>query len=508
MGAEAESQLNGVPSIEELLAYGDSQWSSVDQLMASINMENVPEINVLDTANLDASTLDEWSASLQNLQANEAMQMNGVTADELKRLFEINSNVPLDYDPSQCLSYISKAYSYAMAEHLLQNQTVQFMQDLKTQVENVSNGFASFLVVGLEIENVMANITSLITPILYTFDEMTDDYARCGFLGSMYGSFKQISCIYVYDDMSTITRSMMIISFLSVIAVLLALCIEYLFHPIKRLIVYRSIYADDMDDEYGIGEFKEADEADEETFVICPRCGYRFRIADGAHMHVHEQEVLASPVLEEGKHANDAMAHAVRMNAPAHNDVDWSEYKKLMTLVFYTFAGYLPWSKKVGLYMSFKEVQSFLDIVCIDKRIEEIFESMDSDIKDGRVTLNEFMEYFTDAKVNPECASMKQHIEQQVTWQLLVKSLRIFDALDEDRSGKLENNEFQVFGSSIGLDKQETEVLWQTMDTNQSGSIDIVELFTWFRSRLYQQKDRILLTREPTIHVNNSEYCD
>eukprot|EP01084_Bolivina_argentea_P225777 381460_1 len=101
------------------------------------------------------------------------------------------------------------------------------------------------------------------------------------------------------------------------------------------------------------------------------------------------------------------------------------------------------------------------------------------------------MEYFTDKSVNMQCVQIKQHIEKQVTWQLLVKALKIIRAMDADHSGKLEYNEFVNFGHAIGLNDDETQVLFNTMDTNQTESIDITELFEWFRHRLYQQREQI-----------------
>ena len=159
---------------------------------------------------------------------------------------------------------------------------------------------------------------------------------------------------------------------------------------------------------------------------------------------------------------------------------DWKEYKELMQLTFYTFAGYQPWAKITSLYMHQKELQRFLEIVNIDDPVEDVFKLIDStDVEDGRLTMNEWMDYFTNKNVNPGIYKIKEHIEDQITWQLLVKALRIFQKMDSDHSGKLEYGEFRQFGTIIGLNDEETELLWNSLDTNESGSIDITELYVF-----------------------------
>eukprot|EP01084_Bolivina_argentea_P043378 79920_1 len=187
---------------------------------------------------------------------------------------------------------------------------------------------------------------------------------------------------------------------------------------------------------------------------------------------------------------------------------DFREYKKLMQHIFYTFAGYTPWAKKTGLYMNTKELQTFLDIVNIQDPVEEVLALIDTDITDGRLTINEWMDYFVDKKVNPHIFEIKHHIEGQVTWSLLVKALKIFEITDKNHSGKLEYGEFQQFGHGIGLNDEETEILWNTMDTNNSGAISIVELFEWFRFQLYQQRGRIVNSKQPSLLCSKSDLMD
>ena len=102
---------------------------------------------------------------------------------------------------------------------------------------------------------------------------------------------------------------------------------------------------------------------------------------------------------------------------------------------------------------------------------------VDTHIVDGKLTMSEWMDHFCIAAVNPAAPQTRAHLAQQTSWRLLVKSLKIFDRVDADHSGKLEYAEFAEFGALIGLDERETELLWHAMDDDESGSINIVELF-------------------------------
>ena len=200
----------------------------------------------------------------------------------------------------------------------------------------------------------------------------------------------------------------------------------------------------------------------------------------------------------------------------------FKEYKQMMQLVFYTFAGYKPYAKfcncflslytingvvdrKVGLFIYKNELKRCLEIVNLDDPVEDVFKLIDTDIEDGKITFNEWMEYFTDKRVNAEIFRIKQNIEEQVTWELLVKALKIFEKMDADHSGKLEYGEFEKFGQLIGLNGEETEILWHRMDTNQSGAVDITELFEWFRNRLYQQRQRICSRRQSSLVLSEED---
>eukprot|EP01083_Nonionella_stella_P039415 107190_1 len=187
------------------------------------------------------------------------------------------------------------------------------------------------------------------------------------------------------------------------------------------------------------------------------------------------------------------------------NTEEWKHYKHMMQLTFYTFAGYQPWAKITGLYMHQKDLEKFLEIVNIDDPVENVFKLIDTDVTDGRLTMNEWMDYFTNKDINPGIFQIQEHIQDQITWELLVKALTIFEKMDADHSGKLEYGEFRNFGTLIGLNAEETELLWNSMDTNQSGAVDVVELFEWFRMRLHQQRARIVSFRQPSITFTEND---
>merc|ERR1719361_701678 len=111
------------------------------------------------------------------------------------------------------------------------------------------------------------------------------------------------------------------------------------------------------------------------------------------------------------------------------------------------------------------------------------------------------MEYLTDSDVNPNIEDTRQVIEGNTT---LCSTLRIFGKLDQDHSGKLEYAEFVPFGKCMGLNAEETEVLWHRMDEDNSGAIDIVELTKWFRQRMYKQRQRLQQQQELTMQPQKS----
>ena len=97
---------------------------------------------------------------------------------------------------------------------------------------------------------------------------------------------------------------------------------------------------------------------------------------------------------------------------------------------------------------------------------------------------------------------MKEHIEKQSSWKLLLKALQIINDVDTDKSGTLEYDEFKLFAQRLDLDEKETEVLWNTIDTDNSGQITIFELFDWFKRRLEAHKQQ----NEPPPQAEPNEF--
>ena len=93
--------------------------------------------------------------------------------------------------------------------------------------------------------------------------------------------------------------------------------------------------------------------------------------------------------------------------------------------------------------------------------------------------------------------NMKRHVEKQVSWTLLLKASNIFDKVDTNRSGQMEYDEFKQFGMMLHLNEKETETLWHTIDTDNSGQITIVKLFDWFKKRLEAAQSKNKTKSEP-----------
>jgi len=173
-------------------------------------------------------------------------------------------------------------------------------------------------------------------------------------------------------------------------------------------------------------------------------------------------------------------------NAPILMQI--TDFKSDMTKIFYLYAGRSSYGKN-QLYMKKDELKTFLDTVNITTPVEEIFKSIDTEVIDNRITVTEFVDYFCNPEINPNCGALQEHIQSQISWQLLKKALRIFEIIDKDRSQCLEENEFKQFAEQVGVtDIEEQRTLWHELDADQSGTIEFDELFQWFRTRLQQQQ--------------------
>eukprot|EP01084_Bolivina_argentea_P309257 534929_1 len=169
----------------------------------------------------------------------------------------------------------------------------------------------------------------------------------------------------------------------------------------------------------------------------------------------------------------------------------WEIYKGNLRKLFSYFAGYQRWNKQKGVYMSRNEVRRFLDIIELTDywSADNVFKKMDID-DTRKVKLDEFIQYFCDQQFNEKAADLKKYIQKQASWQLLLKSMDIFEKVDTNHSGQLNRKEFSKFGEMLNLDEKETDALWKTIDSDKSGQVTIVEMFEWFKKRLEQAKQR------------------
>lgn len=151
------------------------------------------------------------------------------------------------------------------------------------------------------------------------------------------------------------------------------------------------------------------------------------------------------------------------------------------------------------------DLQKFLEMVGVELAVDDVLKQIDTDIADGKITVNEWMDYLTERHVNPDIDDIRQLIESNTT---LCSALRIFGKLDQDHSGKLEYAEFVPFGDCMGLNAEETEVLWHQMDEDDSGAIDIVELLKWFRMRMYKQSQRQMKQQKSTPRITEDVDTD
>ena len=190
--------------------------------------------------------------------------------------------------------------------------------------------------------------------------------------------------------------------------------------------------------------------------------------------------------------------------------------------------------------MTMTELENFIEIVHLDDheeadellvtahKVVECLGKAQSAWKNMRpqLSVNEFVEYFCDENVNPNCERIRQFVEKQSNWLLLQNALKIFDVVDVDKvecthslsavavygvhmvwcnvvcgvvvchcaqSGSIEYDEFTVFCKLIGEeDRGHIEELWRKIDDDGNGQIVIHELFGWYRQRLIKGQQEMM----------------
>eukprot|EP01084_Bolivina_argentea_P138053 243138_1 len=173
-------------------------------------------------------------------------------------------------------------------------------------------------------------------------------------------------------------------------------------------------------------------------------------------------------------------------------------YRQSIEQVFWQFAGSSGNSKK-NLNMTVKELKTFLTIIHLNdnKNSNNVMITTDkflqviqkSDAAKPLISCNEFCDFFCDVGINPQCEQIKEFTQKQSNWTLLKNASKIFDIVDEDKSGAIEYDEFKTFCEFIEeTDPKRVEQLWNTMDQDNSGQIVIHELFAWYQKRLMSEQ--------------------
>eukprot|EP01084_Bolivina_argentea_P222846 377160_1 len=163
------------------------------------------------------------------------------------------------------------------------------------------------------------------------------------------------------------------------------------------------------------------------------------------------------------------------------DEMNWKEYETNLNGLFYLFS-----AVNKNTYMSRNELKQFFDIVelnYLEMVVDDVFAMMDNN-ETGKIASDAFIEYFCDPQLNPKAIQIKHFIGNQVSWELLLQALNIFDEFDSDDSGMLEFDEFSLFGQKMfSLNDEEAEVLWKMVDIENSGQITIIDVFVWFKKR-------------------------
>ncbi len=145
-----------------------------------------------------------------------------------------------------------------------------------------------------------------------------------------------------------------------------------------------------------------------------------------------------------------------------------------MNKIFYCFAGYDNDESKKEMYMTLNDIIGFLEIVEINEywSVDEICNTMNiNKHKNKKINVITLVEFFCDENINSKAIDIKTHIEKRSAWKLLLRAVEIFEKLDVDHCGQLGFDKFKQFGIMLGINDKETEVLYNSIDSDQSGYI-------------------------------------
>ena len=177
---------------------------------------------------------------------------------------------------------------------------------------------------------------------------------------------------------------------------------------------------------------------------------------------------------------NDLTKISIRYDIDYSNSEEkriWKEYRHRLKNIFRIFAGYNASS------MRKKELKRFLEICDIKKYWNNNM------IQEDIITMDQFVKYLCNEYINPAARDIKQHIEKQPEWALLLNALRFLEEIDADgnKEGLLKFSDFQKFGVNLALNDLETEILFNKIDKRDTGKITIDEVFEWFKKKLLQK---------------------
>lgn len=119
------------------------------------------------------------------------------------------------------------------AEEVLLPQMETAIDELQGHASGIFQNFGLLYGSALSLEDSLENVSCLMDPIFDTFDELLANYSNCGFLGGIYGGFKEVGCVTLFSDMYYITRAMSLIAFLSIVVVVCGFTTQFMWHPPK-----------------------------------------------------------------------------------------------------------------------------------------------------------------------------------------------------------------------------------------------------------------------------------
>ena len=212
---------------------------ALDTLTSEINLLNTDEFEV---------TGDQYLADLNAIGGSCTCSVTCDPGEEFTReklrndMCYNNSGIGKPYDcwffPDaqtgvDCSTAFTLAYTYVNAELRLINKTQAAIDDIKSQSNIILQAYNELFGVAVGIENSIEDIACSIDPIFDRFDALIANYSNCGFLGEIYGGFKDVGCVLLFGDMYWISVAMMVIAFFSILVVLLGFMTQYSWYPVK-----------------------------------------------------------------------------------------------------------------------------------------------------------------------------------------------------------------------------------------------------------------------------------